>query len=111
MKFFKKENHREPNNRYDVFQDIANLEKYKNEGGIDIFYFMLATDHNHYYSQETYSEDTKDFDFRNGAIYHAGTMLSYKTDTPYGEPIVLQNDYRFTWAPPIGEKYFLKLAI
>ena len=25
LKFFKKENHREPNNRYDVFKDISNL--------------------------------------------------------------------------------------
>ena len=30
LKFFKRENHREPNNRYDVFQDIRNLEIYKN---------------------------------------------------------------------------------
>jgi hypothetical protein len=26
LKFFKKENHREPNNRYDIFKDISNLE-------------------------------------------------------------------------------------
>ena len=29
LKFFKKNNHREPNNRYDVFKDISNLEQYK----------------------------------------------------------------------------------
>lgn len=32
LKFFKKENHREPNNRYDVFKDISNLELYKSHG-------------------------------------------------------------------------------
>ena len=35
LKFFKKKNHREPNNRYDIFKDISNLEAYK-ENGIDI---------------------------------------------------------------------------
>jgi hypothetical protein len=29
LKYFKKINLREPNNRYDVFSDISNLEKYK----------------------------------------------------------------------------------
>lgn len=29
LKFLKKRNHREPNNRYDIFKDISNLEAYK----------------------------------------------------------------------------------
>jgi hypothetical protein len=53
LKFFKKENHREPNNRYDVFKDISNLELYKKHD-IDLCYFILATDQAHYYSQESY---------------------------------------------------------
>jgi len=47
LKFFKKENHREPNNRYDVFKDLSNLEVYKLHE-IDLCYFILATDHSHY---------------------------------------------------------------
>ena len=62
LKFFKKANHREPNNRYDVFKDISNLELYKKHN-IDLCYFILATDHSHYCEQENYSPDTKDFDF------------------------------------------------
>ena len=50
LKFFKKENHREPNNRYDVFKDISNLELYKRHD-IDLCYFILATDHTHYSDQ------------------------------------------------------------
>lgn len=74
LKFFKKANHREPNNRYDVFTDISNLEQY-NKQGIALCYFILATDHSHYVKQEDYSKDTSDFDFRNGKKYKAGTIL------------------------------------
>nr|WP_314491923.1 hypothetical protein [uncultured Chryseobacterium sp.] len=50
LKFFKKKNHREPNNRYDVFKDIHNLELYK-QHGTDLCYFFVATDHDHYVTQ------------------------------------------------------------
>jgi hypothetical protein len=109
LKFFKKENHREPNNRYDVFKDISNLELYKNHN-IDICYFILATDHNHYYDQNNYSQDTADFDFRDGKSYKTGTSLQYKTDTPYGQDISLNQDYSFTW-DKINDFYFLKLKV
>ena len=62
LKFFKKANHREPNNRYDVFKDIQNLENYGEFSDFGIL--LVATDHNHYISQEKYSKDTSDFDFR-----------------------------------------------
>lgn len=96
LKFFKKENHREPNNRYDVFKDLANLELYK-RNGIDLCYFILATDHHHYYNQDKYSEDTGDFDFRDGRQYEAGKALKYKTSNPYGDDISLEQDYLFKW--------------
>ncbi|HMU88352.1 MAG TPA: hypothetical protein PKC11_12110 [Agitococcus sp.] len=109
LKFFKKENHREPNNRYDVFKDVSNLELYK-QHGIDICYFILATDHSHYYNQEKYSIDTADFDFRNETTYKAGTILRYKTNKPYGEALCLSQDYNFVW-DSINDLYFLKLKI
>ncbi len=109
LKFFKKESHREPNNRYDVFKDISNLEIYRKHN-IDICYFILATDHSHYYNQENYSADTADFDFRNGKNYKAGTNLQYKTEKPYGQDISLGQDYTFSW-DKINDLYFLKLKV
>ncbi|MCE2573784.1 hypothetical protein [Motilimonas eburnea] len=95
LKFFKKSNHREPNNRYDVFKDISNLENYGEFTDYGIL--LVATDHEHYISQEKYSKDTADFDFRAGAKYESGTQLSYRTATPYGEPITLNGSYDFKW--------------
>ena len=109
LKMFKKENHRESNNRYDVIKDLSNLELYKKQK-IDLCYFILATDHNHYYNQENYSSDTVDFDFRNGKSYKAGTILKCKTDKPYGQDISLNQDYTFDW-DKIGDLYFLKLRV
>jgi len=109
LKFFKKANHREPNNRYDVFKDIHNLENYGEFSSFGIL--LVATDHEHYISKETYSSDTGDFDFRNNSKYIKGTKLEYKTDTPYGEPIILNNDYQFSWKQtPIGIS-FMSLEI
>ncbi len=96
LKFFKKSNHREPNNRYDVFSDLKNLEIYRKHF-FDVCRFVLLTDHKHYYDQGTYSKNTADFDFRNGKEYRKETPLEYKTKNPYGEPIVLENDYIFSW--------------
>jgi hypothetical protein len=109
LKFFKKENHREPNNRYDVFKDISNLELYKSHD-IDICYLILATDHPHYYNQKAYSEDTADFDFRNHKEYKAKTVLQYKTNKPYGPDISLNQNYSFAW-DNINDLYFLKLKV
>ena len=109
LKFFKKENHREPNNRYDVFKDISNLEMYK-EHNIDLCYFILATDHLHYVNQENYSIDTSDFDFRDGKTYQANTLLQYNTAKPYGLDLKLKNDYNFEWNN-VNDLYFLKLKV
>jgi len=108
LKYFKKKNHREPNNRYDVFKDISNLELYKSNG-IDLCYFILVTDHKHYYYQDNYSSDTADFDLRDGQKYTAGKMLKYNTSKPY-ENISLKQDYTFRW-DKIGDLYFLKLRV
>lgn len=95
LKYFKKANQREPNNRYDVFKDLQNLERYGHF--VDIGFLLIATDHSHYITQAEYSSNTKDFDFREGASYKAGTELVYRTHSPYGPPIILKNSYHFTW--------------
>ncbi|WP_321326416.1 hypothetical protein [Thiomicrorhabdus sp.] len=95
LKYFKRANHREPNNRYDVFKDLQNLECYGDF--VDVGYLLVATDHPHYINQEIYSPDTKDFDFRHGNNYQAGNELVYRSDKPYGVPITLGNDYTFDW--------------
>lgn len=109
LKFFKKENHREPNNRYDVFKDISNLELYKSHD-IDLCYFILATDHSHYCDQDCYSPDTADFDFRHNKEYKAGTVLKYKTAKPFGPDITLKQNYFFKW-DKINDLSFLKLKL
>lgn len=109
LKFFKKENHREPNSRYDVFKDLSNLELYK-EQDIDLCFFILATDHNHYVNQKIYSPDTSDFDFRHGKQYKAGTVLKYNTVKPYGDDIVLRQNYSFSW-DTVEKYHFLKVKI
>jgi len=109
LKYFKRANHREPNNRYDVFKDISNLEMYRHHD-IDICYFILATDHAHYVEQEIYSADTADFDFRHEKRYKSGTILKYKTASPYGADLSLQNDYDFNW-DRVNDLYFLKLKV
>ena len=110
LKFLKKKNHREPNNRYDIFKDISNLEAYK-ENGIDLCYFYISTDHSHYVNQKKYSIDTADFDFRNGKEYKKGQKLNYSTDKPYGNPIELNGNYKFIWTEPSENIYFMKLKI
>lgn len=57
LKYFKRANHREPNNRYDVFSDIQNLESYG--GFCQSGYLFVATDHDHYVSQDNYSAPTR----------------------------------------------------
>lgn len=109
LKFFKKENHREPKNRYDVFKDLSNLELYR-RNGIDLCYFILATDHSHYCSQENYSPDTVDFDFRHDKSYNGGSILKYKTEKPYGDDLSLEGSYSFKW-DTINDLFFLKVKI
>ena len=112
LKYFRKKNHREPNNRYDAFNDISNLELYK-KNKIDICYFILITDHKHYVSKESYSRDTSDFDLRHGKKYKANTVLSYSTPNKpkkYETNITLVQDYDFNWKT-LGDFYFLVLKV
>jgi hypothetical protein len=109
MKYFKKKNHREPNNRYDVFADIHNLENYG--AFADCCFMVVATDHDHYVSQTSYSPDTCDFDFRHGRTYIAGTVATYRTPDPYGKPIELTGNYAFEWNAEAGGIHFMQLAV
>lgn len=95
LKFFKRVNQREPNNRYDVFKDILRLESMGDVS--DVGFMLVATDHPHYSSQQSYSPGTSDFDFRDGATYSAGTELAYRTVGGYGPPLKLASDYAFAW--------------
>lgn len=110
LKYFKAVNQREPNNRYDAFADIKNLETYVEEGTVDFGVFLLGTDHTHYVSKQTYSSYTADFDMRDSSFYKAQKKLVYKTNKPYGIDIELRNDYHFEWTE-ISGKWFLMVKI
>ena len=112
LKYLKKSNHAEPNNRYNLFSDLYNLEDYKTQK-VDLCYFYVGTDHSHYVNQQNYSTNTMDFDMRNGKKYVAGTKLVYRTDTPQGSPIILKNNYEFKWNKPINnvELYFMRVTV
>ena len=109
MKFFKKQNQREPNNRYDVFADIHNLENYGRVA--HQCFLVVATDHDHYVSQSQYSAATSDFDFRQGVTYVAGATATYRTPKVYGEPITLRGSYAFTWDQTAGGLHFLRVHV
>lgn len=108
LKFFKRANHREPNNRYDVFENIARLESCGDVA--DLGFVLVATDHPHYVMHEGYSADTAGFDFRDGAAYAAGTVLTYHTGR-YGPPLTLARDYRFGWVAGGKSLYHLLLQV
>lgn len=109
LKLFKKANQREPNNRYDVFKDIARLERCGDVA--DLGFMLVATDHRHYIEQPEYSHDTRDFDFRDGRTYTAGSMLEYRTPKPHGAPIALARDYTFRWTPDESNLRYLLLEV
>ena len=109
LKFPKRINHKEPNNRYDIFKDIARLESCKDVA--DLGYMVVGTDHPHYIEQEIYSADTHDFDLRNGRSYRAGTAMVYRTEKPHGPPITLSGDYVFTWTDTTHELRYMLLEV
>lgn len=109
LKFLKKENTNEPQSRYNVFTDISNLESYKRKG-IEVCYLLLVTDNEHYVSQEKYSKNTCDFDFREDKSYIANTPLSYRTKKSTKNDITLSKDYHFKWHE-YGGLYFLMIKI
>ncbi|MED4600015.1 hypothetical protein P9314_04740 [Paenibacillus validus] len=96
LKHYQAKNQREPNNRYDAFMDLNNLEAYVAAKQADIGAFILITDHIHY-TIKPRSLQTNDFDLSHGATYKHGTVLTYRTEKPYGEPIRLNRDYYFEW--------------
>ena len=110
IKFFKKENQREPNNRYDAFKDILKLEAYKRQG-VEMCYFILITDHEHYVTKQKYSSKTMDFDLGHGKSYKANTVLSYRTDNPNYPDMTLVGDYVFNWKQMAGDYYGLLLRV
>lgn len=109
LKYFQKLNQREPNNRYDVFAELYNMELYR-LSGIDLSYLIIGTDHEHYVTKSSYSANTADFDFRNGKTYRKGTKLEYRTKKGYGPPLTLKNDYQFSWDIQ-NDLYFMILEI
>ncbi|EBA04042.1 hypothetical protein RB2150_06063 [Rhodobacterales bacterium HTCC2150] len=98
LKCFHAANQREPNNRYDAYADLANLETYLQEHA-NVGYLVLITDHKHYFDPafREHRADTRDFCLRPEHRYLAGTELIYRKDPPYGAPIILENDYLFGW--------------
>ena len=109
MKFFKKQNHREPNNRYDVFADIHNLENYGRVA--EQCFMVVGTDHDHYVNQTEYADATKGFDFRDGRKYFGGTEVTYQTNKVYGKSITLRGSYDFTWHQASGGLHFLRVPV
>lgn len=107
MKFFKKVNHAEPNNRYNVFKDINRLEGSKDVA--DVGYKLVATDHRHYIDWEAYQPGTADFDFRQGSAYTAGFEMVY--DGKQGPPIRLRNDYTFEWNETLGPLSYMLVQV
>ncbi|CUH82410.1 hypothetical protein [Tropicibacter naphthalenivorans] len=112
LKLFKRSNHREPNNRYDSYADLANLEIYLEEH-CDIGFFVLLTDHPHYFDPAfgDHRPGTADFSLREGHVYQAQRELSYRTNTPYGTPLTLRQDYSFHWQNDGNDWRFLILKV
>lgn len=98
LKVYKRINQREPNNRYDVYADLANLETYQGEH-CDTGYLLLFTNHPHYFDNDArvLSPATSDFSLREGHQYIAGRELQYQTPNPYGPNLTLEQDYAFRW--------------
>lgn len=109
LKYFQENNHREPNNRYDVFTDLSNLESYVLSKDYNFGVFILGTDHLHYVNKDHYSHKTSDFDLRHGKKYIAKTELNYNGEKGY-PPITLNRDYSFSWNKT-NKIYFLKQYI
>jgi len=107
LKFFKKANQREPNNRYDVFKDIKRLEDSKKVA--DVGYMIVGTDHPHYINWKEYKPSTADFDFRHGSTYSAGFEMVY--DGKHGPPIRLRNSYKFEWTETTGSLSYLLVKV
>lgn len=107
FKFFNKDVPFEEQRRYSLFRNLYWLEQYKKED-IDSCWFILVTDNPNYVLAENLPIESPDFDCRDKKEYKAGKLLQYKSQKPWGEDFVLQNDYTFRWKK-INDLYFLKL--
>ena len=98
LKVYKRINQREPNNRYDAYADLANLEIYQGEH-CDVGFLLLFTNHPHYFDNDfrPLSPATSDFSLREGHQYVGGRELRYQTQTPYGPNLTLESNYTFLW--------------
>jgi hypothetical protein len=112
LKLFKRANQREPNNRYDSYADLANLEIYLEEH-CAVGFFVLLTDHPHYYDPAfgPHRPGTADFSLREGHVYKARRELVYQTDIAYGPPLTLSHDYTFHWQNTENQWRVLSLKI
>lgn len=112
LKLFKRVNQREPNNRYDSYADLANLEIYLEEH-CDVGFFVLLTDHPHYYDPgfRPHKPDTADFSLRDGHVYEAGRELTYRKANPYGPPLALRYNYTFQWRDEGNDWRLLVLTV
>ncbi|OMF72768.1 hypothetical protein BK143_10980 [Paenibacillus peoriae] len=107
LKFFLRDKLREPHNRFDVFCDLKNLKEYAQlSRDFKIGYFLIGTDNTHYVNQKSYSNGTKDFDFRHNTKYEANTVLTYSARNGHNKTIYLNNDYYFSWQR-VSRFYFL----
>ena len=91
LKCFHRANQREPNNRYDAYANLANLEVYLDEHA-DAGMFVLLTNHPHYYDGEfrPHNATTADFSLRHNHEYAAGRVLVYNTANKYGPDLTLR---------------------
>lgn len=117
LKYFKKENGREPLSRYDAFVDLARLEAFR-QRHVDSAYFIVGTDNPHFVSHPKYGAAAEAFDLRDNACYAAGTTLTYNTRSgPSHPPVRLNNNYEFKWDSmpmryPLGtEMWFLCVEV
>lgn len=96
LKFFKKENARTSHNRYDVYADLANLEKYRSEF-IDETYLFVATDDSTYATRSSSGSATKELTLKSGHTVVPGTTVTYQSERAPGKPITLNDGYTFDW--------------
>ncbi|TBL76078.1 hypothetical protein [Paenibacillus thalictri] len=107
LKYFLWSGLREPQNRFDVYCDLKNLEEYVQQNALyQMGYFLLGTDNPHYVNQDSYSSATKDFDIRHNTTYKAGTELIYTTRNNTARTVCLSKDYHFQWQQ-VSHYYFL----
>jgi hypothetical protein len=96
LKYFKKSNARTSHNRYDVYADLANLEKYRAEF-IDETYLFVATDDPTYATRSSSGAATKELNLESGHTVGPGTTVTYQGKRAPGKPITLIESYTFDW--------------